>query len=233
VTAPTNRAFYDSEVTALGYLGHALTPGEIVLVEELEREPGPLLDLGCGAGRFYGLLSGRRHVVGIDYVRRPLALHHARFPDAELVQATATTLPLRDHAFGTVLLGYHVIESILPWRARADAFDEAARVLIEGGGAFLTRHVRRNYHPWQQVALFVTRRVTSFGDITGHARPMGSGQHAAHFTMHVASEAAVRRMTARAALNFVRSWDFDTGGPVSRRSRAVVEHYVMGAKAAG
>lgn len=224
-----NYSFYNSPVTATGYLEHTVSRGEEVLCERIRAEPGPLLDIGCGAGRLHTRLSGVcGGLIGLDYAAEQLRVYRDRFPRARLVEASAVDLPFADGAFRTALMGYHLIESILPAAARADAVADAARVLADGGSLFLARHVRRNYHLGAQVSGFALRRVGEFGDLGGPARPMGPHQHTEWFAMHVLSRKEMARLAAGAGLRLVAEWDFDTGGPVRGRSRAVAERYVRG-----
>lgn len=224
-----NHSFYDSDIVAFGYFGHGVTAGEELLQTRLRRESGPLLDVGCGSGRMHTRLSSVcGALIGVDYAHAQLRVYKAYFPDAQLVQGTATDLPFADEAFGTVLMGYHMIESILPASARADALRSAARVLKSGGTLFLTRHVRRNYHLLDQVRNFALQRVAKFGDLLGPARTMGGLSHRATFRMHALSRQELLRQTRGAGLRHTESWDFDTGGPVRWASRAVVERYVRG-----
>lgn len=224
---PSNYSFYNSDITAFGYLGHAVSAGEERLCARLRAEPGPLLDIGCGSGRLRARLIGvRGGVVGLDYAPEQLHPHRQRFPEAVLVNGSALALPFADGSFRTALMSYHLIESILPSRARVLALREAARVLDGTGALALTRHVRHNYHFREQVTGFASRRSRAFGDLTGPARPMRARVPSGSFTMHVLSSAEMRRAAAAARLILAEAWDFDSGGRVHRRSRAVVEWYV-------
>lgn len=69
----------------------------------LEGAPrGAGLDLACGNGRTMGLLTAGL-IVGVDFSRKELLIAKKRFPNAELIQASATHLPFKDGVFDQTL----------------------------------------------------------------------------------------------------------------------------------
>ena len=104
------------------------------------------LDVGCGNGRHLELLVGRAdRPVGVDASRAVLAVARERVPEASLLEADASALPLADD---TVDLGLYVATiHHLPTRSfRRRSLDELARVLDDGAeclvSAWSTAHDR-------------------------------------------------------------------------------------------
>ena len=221
----SNHAFYDTLAIAAGFLDEGLSRGEARMVEHLRERGGVVLDVGCGSGRLHAELETVDFVLGVDYAATQLAVYHDNPPTAALVRGDAKRLPCVDERFDSVLMGYHMIESLLPASAQHVAVAESARVLKTGGHLCLTRHVRRNYRRRQQIYDFATRRVDRFGDLVGRGGNRAGGVSLAGFSMHVPSEAALRNAMSTARLEPVDAWDFDTGERRRRDSRAVVEVY--------
>jgi ubiquinone/menaquinone biosynthesis C-methylase UbiE len=100
------------------------------------------LDLGCGNGRHAELLAERAdRVIAADASRGVLETARQRATDrgfdADLLQADAARLPLRDATVGLAV--YVATLHHLPSRdARLDSLDELARVLTSGGRALVS-----------------------------------------------------------------------------------------------
>jgi SAM-dependent methyltransferase len=96
----------------------------------LGRGPGRCLDVGCGTGLALPLLTELGWTVtAVDPSADQLAVAHERTDDAEVVQATAESLPFADATFDAAI-------SILTHTDFDDAtaaFTEIARVLVPGG----------------------------------------------------------------------------------------------------
>jgi SAM-dependent methyltransferase len=119
--------------------GRALTPEQVALWSSLlAGAPGEgpvrrVLDLGCGIGRFSGLLRDvlAAPVVGVDRSERMLAVAAAdpALRGIPWVHATAEALPLREASVDLALmfLVYHHLPD------RPAALRECARVLARGG----------------------------------------------------------------------------------------------------
>ena len=105
-----------------------------------EREPGPLLELGCGTGRLLIPLARRRRgIVGIDRSaamlgrarRRAARLPPRRRPS--LVLGDVRALPFARHSLGAVLAPYGMLQSLLTERDLERALAEVQRVLRPRG----------------------------------------------------------------------------------------------------
>jgi SAM-dependent methyltransferase len=97
---------------------------------------GPVLDAGCGIGRFGGAVRGRLAYIGLDVSPRQLA----DCPSRPLVRADAARLPVADGSVGAVVMLwmlYHLDEPRL-------ALAEAKRVLRRGGLLACCAASRRN-----------------------------------------------------------------------------------------
>ena len=101
----------------------------------------PLLDLGCGSGRFTLPLRGADHdVVGLDVSPVALAAFRRQSPTAPLVRADAVRLPFGDASFDGVL----AIQSLDYVELRA-FMRECSRVLRPGGLLIFDALNRRSY----------------------------------------------------------------------------------------
>lgn len=100
---------------------------------------GPTLDLGCGDGRFAGMLGEMGLVkpprVGLDLSSRKLREAHGHSPHRGLVRGEAARLPFRDGSFSSVLCN-GVLCSIADGPDQSLA--EIRRVLGPGGTVVAT-----------------------------------------------------------------------------------------------
>jgi len=110
------------------------------LVEHVERDDH-VLDIGCGNGRLFPLVT-KRHAAytGIDYseglIQEAKRLH-PHIPEGTFLVGDATALPLPDDAFD-IAYSFAVIHHIPSKELRAEFVREAARVLHPGGLFVLT-----------------------------------------------------------------------------------------------
>src|SRR5215213_7245374 len=124
----------------------------------------PVLDVGCGDGHFASVAYAEPIDVGIDVLDRALTEAAARGPAVyrELVKASATALPFRDGAFGTV-----VSNSSLEHIPDIDrAVSEIARVL-RTGGTFATTLPSEHY-PEYLMGATLARRIGLAGVARGY-----------------------------------------------------------------
>lgn len=139
ITAATRRA-YDRDASAYADKTDRFSdfPG---LKEELERfrgraPEGPVLDLGCGAGRdTRHLISAGHDVISGDLSVELLKLLRAG-PSSKPVQLDLLTLPFRDRVFAGVWASGSLLH--IPGSAYPRAFEEIYRVLAEGGATAIS-----------------------------------------------------------------------------------------------
>ena len=110
------------------------------------RSAGTALDVGCGNGRHLELLVGRAdRCVGVDASRAVLSVARERVPEAALIEADASALPLAGDSVDLAL--YVATLHHLPTRSlRRRSLEELARVLDGGAeclvSAWSTAHDR-------------------------------------------------------------------------------------------
>jgi SAM-dependent methyltransferase len=108
-----------------------------------------VLDLGCGDGMRTLRNLGGAGTVGLDFSRRQLDLARENVPDAHLVQADMTAVPLADDSVDAVT-AYHAVFHVTRTQ-HPRVYREVARVLRPGGlflttvGSGATDAVRRNW----------------------------------------------------------------------------------------
>jgi SAM-dependent methyltransferase len=117
---------------------------------------GALLDLGCGTGSFLSVAAScGASSVGLDIAMRWLLVAQKRIEEEELtdcrlVCACAERLPFRDQSFHRIVAG-DVIEHVAN---RERTLDEAHRVLVPGGRAFLASPNRFSLAPEPHVQVW-------------------------------------------------------------------------------
>ena len=94
-----------------------------------------VLDVGCGDGArtLANLPTGS---IGLDVSRRGLELARETVPDARLVQADATAIPLSDESVDAIT-AYHVVFHV-PRDEHPNVYREFARVVRPGGTLLMT-----------------------------------------------------------------------------------------------
>ncbi|WP_089697621.1 class I SAM-dependent methyltransferase [Halogranum gelatinilyticum] len=96
-----------------------------------------VLDVGCGDGqRTLTNLVGAADALGLDFSRRQLELARGAAPDARLVQADMTALPVADGAVDAIT-AYHAVFHVSRSQHPA-VYEEFARVLAPGGRLLMT-----------------------------------------------------------------------------------------------
>ena len=93
---------------------------------------GPIVDLGCGPGRYLSELGAP--VVGLDATAAMLVLARAR--DRPLLRADLEALPLADHSVAGLFARHSYLH--VPKHRLPGALGEARRVLRPGGWLFAT-----------------------------------------------------------------------------------------------
>ncbi|PSL55527.1 methyltransferase family protein [Saccharothrix carnea] len=125
---------------------YATTTGRLAQFPGLDREldrfldalpAGPVLDLGCGAGRDTEYLVHRGvTVISGDLSERLLTMTRLRCAPAGVVQFDLTSLPFRDGVFAGVWACASVLH--IPRRHHIEAFREVHRVLLPDGLAAIS-----------------------------------------------------------------------------------------------
>jgi SAM-dependent methyltransferase len=109
-----------------------------------------VLDVGCGDGqRTLTNLVDAADTLGLDFSRRQLELAREAAPDARLVQADMTALPVADGAVDAIT-AYHAVFHVSRDRHPA-VYAEFARVLAPGGRLLMTVGASRSdatRHNW-------------------------------------------------------------------------------------
>lgn len=114
-----------------------------------------LIDLAAGTGKFTRLLvkTGAR-VIAVEPVAGMRRALHAALPQVEVLEGTATSIPLGDEIAAAVLCA-----QAFHWFANEDALAEIARVLEPGGRLGLVWNVRDDRVPWvARVSAVLDRR---------------------------------------------------------------------------
>jgi SAM-dependent methyltransferase len=76
----------------------------------LGRQPGPVLDLGCGPGHLTGYLHDLGvTITGVDLVPEFISHARATFPDVPFSVGTLQTIDMPDHAWSGILAWYSLI----------------------------------------------------------------------------------------------------------------------------
>lgn len=121
----TGRLYYGYWNAAIGRLPQGAKSGRIA-------------DAGCGDGRVLGLLrdAGFKNLTGIDYSERALSFVKDILPDAHLVKADLSKIPLPDKSVEAIIC-VETLEHILPEQLPA-VCTELSRLLVPGGTLVVT-----------------------------------------------------------------------------------------------
>ena len=106
---------------------------EVEIINKYVR--GKVLDLGCGEGRLYPLLSKKGNYQGIDIDLGYITTAKINFPEGWFKVAETDSLDFRDEVFDIVFCGFNVIDEI-----GGKSLSEIYRVLKIGGLFIFSYH---------------------------------------------------------------------------------------------
>lgn len=169
------------------------------IAAELQGEPGRLLEVGCGTGRFGQIFLDRGWtVVGVE--PSPIAAEHARSRGIEIHEGTLSSFPASTEKFDAVLFRHSLEHVVFP----RDELRRAATMLKPGGKLLVEVP---NFGCWQVKKL----KENWFN--------MSLPMHRTHFT-----DNGLRAATEAAGLEVSKLW-FTTG---SLSIPASLEHKFFG-----
>lgn len=107
-------------------------------VDIAKKNGGPILDAGCGDGRFLGELSkiSNTKIYGVDYSSRAIEFTKLFVPQAEVTAADLSNLPYEDNFFQQIFL-IETLEHIPPDKINS-ILSELRRVLKKDGQLVIT-----------------------------------------------------------------------------------------------
>ncbi|HTJ32161.1 MAG TPA: class I SAM-dependent methyltransferase [Dactylosporangium sp.] len=134
----TRDAYDRLSVTHFGHLNSSVEDRPIeravlqAFADLVLREPGPVADVGCGAGVLTRHLDDLGlDVFGVDLSPAMIAHARAAHPDLRFAEGSLLRLDLPDAALAGLLSSYSLIH--VPWAERPRALAEFHRVLRPGG----------------------------------------------------------------------------------------------------
>lgn len=141
-----NVSAYESDDAVETYVGNAvddgLFPAEAKILDRyFEPAAGPVLDVGCGAGRTTAELADRGFdVTGVDVSAAMIREARRNFPDLDVQHGDATNLAFPEDSFAQVLFSYCGLDYVHPESERLAALREVRRVLEPGGVFAFSTH---------------------------------------------------------------------------------------------
>ncbi len=144
---------------------------ELRFISDLVPDGERLLDIGCGNGRFLGMLEGKSvNYTGIDFSEGLIAVARKRYHDqahTTFIVGDALSLPFPDKSFDTVV-SFAVLHHIPSRAYRVQFLREAARVAKPGSLVIITA-----WNVWRAkprtITSFILKKLcglvhTDFGD---------------------------------------------------------------------
>lgn len=197
------------------------------------RTTGPVLELGSGTGRLAGpLRAAGVPVVGLDASRAMLARSAQRHPAVPVVAADMAELPVRDGAFGAVLVAFNTLFNLPTPSLQRRCLTQARRAIrpdgivvveafVPGAGADdATDHVDVVRLDADLVVLRVSRTDPERGTVHGHHVELRDGEPVRLRPWQVcfASPGSLDEMAAAAGLELATrhgGWASEPFGPDS------------------
>jgi SAM-dependent methyltransferase len=173
-------AGYDEQMRA-----SPLAAADVAFCEFIFREPGRLIDLGCGTGRLCARFAAKGfECVGVDLSDEMLAKARENAPTATFLRANLVELSdVPEQSFDYAACLFSTLGMVRGAENRAKVVANAFRVLKPGGKFVL--HVHNRYFRglgWKRVA--VQRLKTLFGSATVGEITMPQAYGGASLTLH-------------------------------------------------
>lgn len=166
-----------------------VSPPEATARFVADRTTGPVLELGSGTGRLAGpLRAAGVEVVGLDASLAMLTRSVDRHPDVPVLAADMSELPVRDGAFGAVLVAFNTLFNLPTHALQRRCLTQARRAVRPDGivvvEAFVpgagvdeqTDHVDVVRLDADRVVLRVSRTDPVRGTVHGHHVDLRDGQ---------------------------------------------------------
>jgi len=210
-----------------------VSPAEATARFVAERTDGPVLELGSGTGRLAGPLHhAGPPVVGLDASTAMLERSVARHPAVPVVAADMAELPVRDGAFGGVLVAFNTLFNLSTPALQRRCLTQARRAVrpegvvvveafVPGAGATeATDRVDVVRLDADLVVLRVSRTDPRLGSVSGHHVELRDGQPVRLRPWQVcfSSPDALDQMAAAAGLELAErhgGWAGEAYGPDS------------------
>jgi len=149
-----NLATFTHKGSVNAYKKEGLTESETTIVAKyFTDKSGPLLDIGCGAGRTTAPLKTTGFdVYGIDLSGAMIREARSSYPALPFMVMNACCLGFRSGTFSNVLFSFNGIDCIFPYEKRLACLREIHRVLKPGGVLAYSSHnalwIPRNRIGW-------------------------------------------------------------------------------------
>lgn len=119
-----------------------LTEAEELCLRQYVRGAPRVLDLGCGAGRLAGFLSGTcQSYVGIDASSEMINSARQRHPEMDFHVADMLNLTFPPDSFDLILLMHNVLDSLHPFKRRTHLVRKCAAWLSANGMLIGSSHL--------------------------------------------------------------------------------------------
>jgi len=141
-----NRQFYDLMAEEFSQTRSTIWE-EFKSLGEYFQDSGRVLDLGCGNGRFYDLVTGQNKEIkyfGVDSSEKLLRLARERYPLGQFILNDGLKLPFTENFFHKALC-IAVLHHLPGYELRREFLREAYRVLEPGGLIVIT-----TWYFWQR-----------------------------------------------------------------------------------